>query len=117
MSHHSSDKSLIDEINSKFLRKEASDDGLFKRNESSLITQAKAAQLQSSLGPTGDFPAGKLAPQDEGGLMMGITCFNGRLIIDFGKPVHSVGFTKKEALEFAKTLQARAATLPKIIGE
>ena len=120
MSHHSLDKSLtdlIEECDNKLSLKEASEDGLFKREGASLITQAKAEHLKSALGPTGDFPAGKIAPQDEGGLMIGITSFNGRLILDFGKPVHSIGFTKKEALEFAKALKARAATLPKIIGE
>ncbi len=49
--------------------------------------------------------------------MMGITNFNGRVVIDFGKPVRSVGFTRADALNLAKTLIERAKACPKIIGE
>ena len=51
MSHHSLDKSLtdiIEECDDKLSLKEASEDGLFKRDASSLITQAKAQYAQGS---------------------------------------------------------------------
>lgn len=116
MSHHSLDKSLTD-IAADVAGLTKSKDELFQRERSALVQQIKGEQLASSLGPTGDFPAGKVAPHDEGGLMMGITNFNGRVVIDFGKPVRSLGFTRTDALNLAKTLIERAKSCPKIIGE
>lgn len=114
MSHHSTDDPLIADEFKKML-KESSADGTFEREKNSLITQAKAEQLKNELGPTNTYPRGKMSPSDEGGLMMGITNWNGRVIIDFGKPVRSVGFTKQEAIAFAEMIIARAECCPDIL--
>ena len=77
----------------------------------------KAGQVDETLGPTGDFPAGRLVPHDEGGLMFGVTVFQGRVILDFGKPIRSIGFTRDDALDLARILKLRAEQCPPIIGE
>ena len=116
MSHHSDDKSLTD-LTSKIAGHLESKDGQFKKDKAALLQQMKGEQLQSTLGPTGDFPAGKMAPHDEGGLMFGITNFNGRVVVDFGKPIRSLGLTRPDALQLAETLIERAKKCPPIIGE
>ena len=76
----------------------------------------KLGQLEKELGPTGDHPAGRLVPHDEGGLIFGVTVFQGRVILDFGKPIRSIGFTRNDALELAEILRQRAKQCPPIIG-
>jgi hypothetical protein len=51
----------------------------------------------AKLGPTGDFPAGKLNRSDEGGLKIGISVEKGTIIIGFGKPISWIGFGPTEA--------------------
>lgn len=115
MSHHSTSKSLADMID-KLSGNAESRDGLAER-QNFLRQEMMAEQLQSSLGPTGEYTNGKLSPDDEGGLMVGITNFNGRVVLDFGKPVQSIGLTRPEALQLAKTIADRAKQCPPIIGE
>lgn len=63
------------------------------------------------LGPTGDFPLGKLNKEDEGGLMIGIGEEDGKVIISFGTPVAWVGMTPLHAMQFAAAIIARAKEL------
>jgi hypothetical protein len=63
------------------------------------------------LGPTHDFPRGKLNPDDEGGLIIGLRIENNRLIIGFGKRIAWIGLGKVEAIEFAKMITDKAALL------
>lgn len=49
------------------------------------------------LGPTGAFPDGKLTENDEGELRIGITSHKGSVVLNFGKPVQSIGMTPKQA--------------------
>lgn len=104
MSHHSSDKSLTD-----MLALKAAVDGLKERS----IAEEK--NLVETLGPTKEFPHGKIVPHDEGGLMFGVTVFNGRVIFDFGKPIRSIGFTREGALELAELIKQRAEQCPQVI--
>lgn len=62
-------------------------------------------------GATGRFPDGKLDPMDEGELQFRIGSIDGRLVIDFGKPIHSIGFTKDEALNIGQAIIDRALKL------
>ena len=48
-------------------------------------------------GPTGDFPKGHLNKDDEGGLRIALTNSQGKVVIDFGKPVHWIGFDIEDA--------------------
>lgn len=53
------------------------------------------------LGPTGDFPHGKIDETDEGGLTIAITCDGENVMIHFGKEVSWIGFPTDMAVEFA----------------
>lgn len=103
MSHHSTDESLA------LLGVQSPD----KRKE--LLEALKREQVESVLGPTKEFPHGKIVPHDEGGLIFGVTVFNGRVIFDFGKPVRSIGFTREGALELADLIKTRAMQCPPVL--
>jgi len=59
-------------------------------------------------GPTGKFPDGKLTENDEGGIQFGVTVHEGRILLDFGKPIQSIGFTAEEAKILGQILLDRA---------
>ena len=56
----------------------------------------------------GQFPMGKLAPEDEGELRLSVGHANGKVIMDFGKPTGWIGFTAAQAREIASFLSAHA---------
>ena len=62
------------------------------------------------LGATGRFPEGQLCVHDEGEIRFAIAADpkNGKVLIDFGKPVHSLGLTTEQAIELAEMLTAKA---------
>ncbi len=62
----------------------------------------------NTIGATGEFPAGKLNDDDEGGLQMAIFTKDENLIIEFGTPVHWLGMSKAEAKEFARAILKKA---------
>jgi hypothetical protein len=66
------------------------------------------AKLEARLGATGQFPEGKLADNDEGEIRVAIGQQNGKVVIDFGKPVAWIGFTPEQAEEIAVTLREHA---------
>lgn len=47
---------------------------------------------------------GKLTDEDEGDLRIALTELENRIVIDFGKKVHWIGFTKEQAKEFGTLL-------------
>lgn len=110
MSHHSSDHPLTHLMSNTA----GTTDRLAKLLKDEL-GDLKEKQLQSTLGPTGDHPHGRIVPHDEGGLMFGVTVFNGRVIFDFGKPVRSIGFTREGALELAELIRQRAEQCPAVL--
>jgi hypothetical protein len=59
-------------------------------------------------GPTGDFPDGQLNDEDEGGLMMACTVVDGRVKIDFGKPIAWFALDADSALAFAYMITGSA---------
>jgi len=69
-----------------------------------IATQFREAQL----GPTGKFPAGHLTDTDEGEIVIGITSFKGKVVMNFGKPIVTLGFTAKQARQIANTLRQHA---------
>ena len=60
------------------------------------------------LGPSGDYPQGKLGPDDEGGLNVQITDKDGAVVLAFGAPVTWIGMPPAQAIEFAKLIMYRA---------
>ena len=67
----------------------------------------------------GEFPDGKLNPDDSGAIAMAVGVENRRVVMRFPKPVAWVGMTGDEAYELAQMLlrHARAAgvTVPLVI--
>lgn len=61
-----------------------------------------------NLGPTGQFPEGKLNENDEGEIRIAIISQNGKVVIDFGKPTAWIGFTPEQARGIAESLVAHA---------
>lgn len=63
------------------------------------------------LGATGNYPDGKLTENDEGELAFEIGNLNNRVVINFHKPVKSLGMTKQQALDLANCIIGQAASL------
>lgn len=62
-------------------------------------------------GATGNFPDGKLDPLDEGEIRLRMGILDGRLIIEFGKPIASIGFTREEAINIGQAILDKAFKL------
>jgi len=60
------------------------------------------------LGPTGDYPRGKLGPDDLGGLNIQVGTRDGAVIVAFGTPVEWFGMPPDQAINFAKTIMKHA---------
>jgi hypothetical protein len=60
------------------------------------------------LGATGRYPEGKLREDDEGEITIGITVYEGKVIMDLGGDMGWVGFTPEQSRHIASTLQRRA---------
>jgi hypothetical protein len=64
--------------------------------------------MNDKLGATGKFPKGKINEHDEGELNIGITKnYNGKIMIDFGKPVMWIGLDPEEAIAIANAIIAK----------
>ena len=56
------------------------------------------------VGPTGQFPRGKLTEQDRGEIGIRVAAVNGTVVIDFGKPTSWIGFPPSDARKLAESL-------------
>lgn len=68
-------------------------------------------------GAIGDYPEGQLTKQDEGSIQFAIGEKDGKVVIDFGTPVHWVGMTPQQAADFASTVLKRAREVARKNGE
>jgi hypothetical protein len=68
-------------------------------------------------GALGEFPEGQLTKTDEGAIQFAIGEKDGKVVIDFGTPVHWVGMTPQQAAEFASLLLKRAREVGRKNGE
>lgn len=68
-------------------------------------------------GALGDFPEGKLTKTDEGSIQFAIGEKDGKVVIDYGTPVHWIGMTPQQAAEFASLLLKRAREVARKNGE
>ena len=91
MAHHNFDSDM-----SKELRRLVGDLDDLKRSE--------------KLGATGEYPHGRYGKHDEGEIRFAIAADRQqrKVLIDFGKPVHSLGMTPEQASELAELLIAKA---------
>jgi hypothetical protein len=71
--------------------------------------------LNSSVGPTGGYPQGKLTKSDEGELAFAVGNRDGKVVLDFGSPVAWIGMDPAQALALASSLAAHASKA-RIIG-
>lgn len=78
----------------------------FERQEE--VNKTFKRMLKETTGATGKFPEGKLAAHDEGEIGFAIGATNGKVVIEFGKEVSSVGMTPKQAVEMAQLLLDKA---------
>ena len=69
------------------------------------------------IGATGLYPEGKLTKHDEGGIQFAVKNHDGKVIMDFGKPVHWVGMNPQDACDLAATLIRQARIAAKKTGE
>lgn len=62
------------------------------------------------LGATGEYPHGHYGKHDEGEIRFAVAADrrHRKVLIDFGKPVHSLGMTPEQAGELADMLTAKA---------
>ena len=60
--------------------------------------------LLKRLGATGDYPEGQFSPNDEGALRFAVGAENGKVLMDFGTPVHCIGMTPEQARSIAASL-------------
>jgi hypothetical protein len=65
----------------------------------------------NQLGATGRFPQGKLNEYDEGELRLAMGVTNGKLVMNFGKPVSWVALTKEEVKGLIEFLEKRLQDL------
>lgn len=63
---------------------------------------------KSRFGPTGDFPHGKLNPTDEGALNIGVTNYQGNVVLNFGTRVKWVAMPPDQATELAMLILKHA---------
>lgn len=68
-------------------------------------------------GALGEFPHGKIAKDDEGSLQFAIGERDGKVVIDFGTPVHWMGMTPQQAADFASAVLKRARQVARRTGE
>lgn len=83
---------------------------------------------KTDLGPTGEFPEGKVRKDDQGELVFSVSSKEGNVFLDFGIETSWIGFPAEQAMEIGLTIMAHAekilasrqamikqATKPKII--
>ena len=75
--------------------------------------QKKDVSGMPVLGATGQFPDGKINPDDEGELRMAVGHDQDLVHLAFGKPVATIWLPRREAIEFAQVVMRHALALRK----
>lgn len=65
----------------------------------------------NELGPTGEYPKGKLTEGDDGQLKLAIGTYKNNVILDFGVKISWIGMEKEDALNLADAIIKQANTL------
>jgi hypothetical protein len=60
---------------------------------------------EHQLGATGQFPEGKLTGEDEGEIKIAVGVHEGKVVVNFGKPVAWIGFSPQQARELAESIR------------
>jgi len=72
------------------------------------LPAARETGDETALGPTGAFPDGKLNPQDEGEIRVGVAVHHDYVVLNFGKPISWIGMLPGQARELARSLVEHA---------
>ena len=91
------------------------DEATQKRMQALMRDQQAEVFRKANVGPTGQFPEGKMSKHDEGEISFAIGHPNGKVVIDFGSPVAWVGMEPQQAVALAQTLLSHAKKA-RIIG-
>jgi hypothetical protein len=75
------------------------------------VFQEEAERL--GLGPTGNFPKGKLTENDEGEIKFAIAAYKKKVILNFGVPIASLGLDADDARQLAELLLRKADEVEK----
>lgn len=81
------------------------------KSKGMIMAKRSRKSVLQGLGPTGDFPDGKLDPHDEGGINIGVGRYMGKVILNFGSAVKSLGFSPEEARDFAELIKKHAGII------
>ncbi len=73
--------------------------------------------IKQKLGATGEYPEGNLVDGDEGEIRMGIAAYQGKVVLNFGKPVAWMGFDPNLARQLARSLIEKAAEVEAAKGK
>jgi len=105
MSHHSDGPGpkLTDENIKRFFLRGKNAQVDMSRRRGKLQEQIHIDKILN-LGPTGEFPHGKLTVDDEGQIQFSVGIKDDKVIMDFGTPVRWIGMTADDAREVGKTL-------------
>lgn len=68
-------------------------------------------------GALGEFPEPAISKTDEGAIQFSVGEKNGKVVIDFGTPVHWVGMTPQQAMDFASSVMKHALLVARKNGE
>lgn len=68
-------------------------------------------------GALGDFPEGRLTKTDEGSIQFAVGEKDGKVVLDFGTPVHWLGLNPQQAADLAGLLLKRAREVGRKNGE
>jgi hypothetical protein len=89
-------------------------------HESELSDEVRAAfekaLAEGVFGPTGNFPDGKLTNNDEGELAFGVTAYHGKVLVNLGEPIASLGMSPKQARDLALLLRKLANEIDRTPG-
>lgn len=69
--------------------------------------------MTNKLGPTGEFPGGRLNDSDGGALTIGMKADQGNVVIAFGTFVDWLGMPPDDAIEFAQRIITLAESIKK----
>jgi len=107
---HHSDEHIPDDLGDfeDLLPESEADEGSSEGLPEHLQERLDEAAEQQGFGATGEHPDGKLAEHDEGEIRFGVTDAEGKVIINFGKSVRSMGMSPEQAKQLGGTLINRA---------
>ena len=67
------------------------------------------AHLLAEVGPTGQFPEGKIDKSDDGEIKIAVGVQDGKIVMEFGAPIEWIGFTPEQGQEIGMLLIKRSA--------